>query len=135
MMLDNSYIFWPISEVKNKDKDTLFKSKLPEMIPLKSLVNQIRLLFKVPNTCIRLGVVEEKRIYRIQVYSNSGSSKSEIAYFFYLPLEKRLDLYEPGNAVPIIQWKSRRCVFKGLSMLYQCIGLERLFTPVVNVMF
>lgn len=131
-MLDTSYIFWPISEVKHKDRDTLFKTKLPEMISLRSIVNQVRLLFKVPSTCIKLGVIDEKRIYRIGIYTND-TSKSEIAFFFYIPLEKRLDLYEPGNAIPILQWKSRRCVFKGISPMYQKIELEKLFMPVVNV--
>lgn len=132
-MLDNSYIFSPVSEVKHKDRDTLFKTRLPEMTSLRSIINQIRLLFKVPGTCLKLGVIDEKRIYRIGVYTND-TSKSEIAFFFYIPLEKRLDLYEPGNAIPILQWKSKRCVFKGFSPMYQKIELEKLFTPIVNVM-
>ena len=112
----------------------LYKENLPEIPKLRSLIENIKLLFSLPQTNIKVEVAEGERAYRITLLDRSVQ-KIPLGYFVYLPLERRLDAYtteSPG--IPLLQWKGRRVVYKNYSPFLDYCGLSQLFSKLSNVL-
>lgn len=131
-MLDTSYNRLQFSQVV--DYNDFYKSKLPEMIRIRSLFDNTKLLFNIPGDRIVLSVGQGERIYKLTILS-PDVKKNIIGWIVYIPLEQsRLDIYIPDNPdIPLIQWKNKQVVHKNYSYLLDRAGFDKLFGRLVNV--
>lgn len=129
-LLDISYNSMIFSDVK--DKSDFFNTKLPEMIIVKALYNNIKLTMKIPEGKLLIQCSEGDRIYKFIILSNN-IHKYPIGWFVYLPLQKRLDLYIQDNPhIPFIQWKNKKPVFKNYDTLLDIANLDKIFINIIN---
>ncbi len=130
-MLQGIYQGSKFSQVTNLAD--FYKTNLPEMSKIRSLVEGIKLLFGIPQTNLLIEVAEGERVYKITLLS-SDVHKYPFGYFVYLPLERRLDAYTMDNPeIPLLQWKNKKPVFKGFSMFLDRAGISTIFDKLVNV--
>ena len=124
-----SYNFASVTNLAN-----FYKGSQPEIPKLKLIVENIKLLFKLPGTCVQVEVAEGERVYKITMIA-PGVHKIPIGYFVYIPGERRLDAYSMENpGAPLIQWKQKRVVYSGCPALLDRIGISSLFSNLVNIL-
>jgi len=124
-----SYSFAQVTNLAN-----FYKGNLPELSKLKLIVENIKLLFKLPSTCVTVEVAEGERVYKV-IMIEPGVRKTTFGYFVYLPKERRLDAYSMENpGAPLIQWKQRRVVYSGCPSLLNRVGVSSLFNNLINIL-
>lgn len=133
MALDFSHAMMPNTTVF--DKEDFFRSGLPEMHSLKSLINVSSRLFKIPTTNIILSVVDEiPRVYCLTLLETSVQ-KLPFGKIYYLPLQKRLEVYDMENPnTPLHVWVKKKIQFSRTSMLQQKTETHKSFDPLVNTL-
>ena len=129
-MINTDYLKLQVYPVK--DKNDFFKSGIKEATTLRNLCSVCRRIFVVPDTGIKLSVVGESGIYRIDVY-DGNIRKSIIGRIYYIPNNRRLDVYDDNGEIPLVAWKSKKCIWKNYSTLLQKVNLENLFLPLVSL--
>lgn len=130
-MLNNNYLYEPFSVVK--DLGDFYLSGLPEMTKVKLLVENVKLLFHLPQDRVEVSVSNEDRYYKITLLTKD-INKIPFGMIYYMPLLKRLDIYSADSPqIPLIQWQSKKPVFKNYSMLLDTAGLDTLFKKLINV--
>lgn len=113
---------------------TLYKENQPEIPKLKAIIENLKLLFKIPQTCIIVEVAEGERIYKITLLEK-GVHKYPIGFFVYLPMERRLDAYAAENpGMPLLQWKQKKLAYYGGTTFLRTAGVESLFSNIVNIL-
>lgn len=132
MALQNtSYISLPFADVK--DLADFYKTRLPEVPQVRGIFNNLKLILSLPGDRIILSVSEGDRIYKYTILA-PGVKKQVLGWLVYIPGAKRLDLFiSETPESPILQWKNRKVVFKNYSLLFDRLGLDKLFDRVVNV--
>lgn len=131
MALDFSHAMMPNTTVS--DKEDFFRSGLPEMHSLKSLINVSSRLFKIPTTNIILSVVDE--IPRVYCLTLLGASVQKLPFgkIYYLPLQKKLEVYDMENPnIPLHVWVKKKIQFSRTSMLQQKAETHKSFDSLVN---
>lgn len=125
-MMSNTTVF---------DKDDFFRSGLPEMHSLKSLINVASRLFKIPTTNIILSVVDEiPRVYCLTLLETSVQ-KLPFGKIYYLPLQKRLEVYDMENInTPLHVWVKKKIQFSRTSMLQQKTETHKCFDSLINTL-
>ena len=115
------------------DKEDFFRSGLPEMTSLKSLMTVASRVFKIPTTGIVLGVLDDMpRVYCISLFE-SASLKVSLGKIFYLPVQKRLEIYDLENSsVPLYMWIKKKIQFSRTSTLEQRVESHKIFNALVN---
>lgn len=115
------------------DKDDFFRSGLPEMHSLKSLINVASRLFKIPTTNIILGVLDDvPRVYTLTLLETSVQ-KLPFGKIMYLPLQKRLEIYDMENPnIPLHVWIKKKIEFSRTSVLQQKTETHKSFDPLIN---
>ena len=131
-MLSLEYQYLSFAQVENLAN--FYKGNQPEIPKLKLIVENIKLLFRIPSTCISVEVAEGERVYKVGL-TLPGVGKISLGYFVYLPNERRLDAYSSDNpGVPLLQWKQKKLVYSGCSSLLDRIGISSLFGNIINVL-
>ena len=131
-MLPINYQYYSFAQVGNLAN--FYKGNQPELPKLKLIVENIKLLFKLPSTCIRVEVAEGERVYKI-VMTEPGVTKTPLGYFAYIPGERRLDAYSMENyGAPLLQWRQKRLAYSGCPSLLNRLGVSSLFNNLVNVL-
>ena len=125
-MMSNTTVF---------DREDFFRSGLPEMHSLKSLINVASRLFKIPTTNIILSVVDDiPRVYCLTLLENSVQ-KLPFGKIYYLPLQKRLEVYDMENpSVPLHVWIKKKIQYSRTSLLQQKTETHKSFDPLVNTL-
>lgn len=118
-----------------QDKDDFFRSGLPEMSSLKSLINVASRLFKIPTTNIILSVVDDAtRVYCLTLLESSVQ-KLPFGRLFYLPLLKRFEIYDMENPnVPVHVWVKKKIEFSRTTMLQQKAESHKVFEALINTL-
>lgn len=126
----SSYLYASVEKLAGFYKDS---DKLPETVKIRSIMGSIRGLFRVPQTKIKLYVAGGARIYKFEILSPDSVQPLPIGAIYYLPLEKRLDLYDYSISwdIPMIQWKNKKVVSSGCSILANRAGYDKLFQSIV----
>lgn len=116
------------------DVADFYRGSLKEISKVRSIVDSVKMLFHIPGNAIKLYVAEGERIYKVEFYSSS-LDKFPLGWIVYLPLEDRLDLYDStiSTAMPYVQWKNKKPVFKNFAGLLDVVHVERLFDSIVKV--
>lgn len=130
MDLNFDYITLGYSQIT--DIQDFYKTKLPEIPNIRSLIGGCSRLFKIPQRNISLAISRNEgkdKIYRLGL-ENSG--KEVIGIIYYIPSERRLDIYDTDPRIPLVVWKNKRCVWKNYSELLGKLGLEKLFQPLIS---
>lgn len=131
-MLSTDYLGLKFALVKDPGK--MFKEdKGIEMIKVKSIFDASKLLFNINNNTIKLEVSETGNVYKYTIIS-PDHKKSILGYMYYIPKDRRLDIWAEGEAAPTLQFKVRTAVTKNYSGLLDRVGLENLFARVVNLL-
>ena len=119
------YLQFPFAAVTNTTE--FFKSKLKEMGKVKSLYQTIRLIFGISSDRVKIYVAEGKRYYQFDIH-DQNIEKHLLGRIYYLPEERRLDIYDSGNlAIPLIQAVGKNIVFKNYSVFLDHLGFDKLF--------
>lgn len=130
-MLNTSYNYMTFAKVT--DLADLMKSNLPEMTKVKGLIDNSKILFDLPTNRVLLEVSQGDRVYKITLLT-PDVNKYPFGWLIYLPLQNRLDLYSSDSpSIPIIQWKSKKAVFKNYTTLLDRAGLDRIFDKLINI--
>ena len=109
-------------------------SNLPETTKLRSLIENAKLLFSLPSSRVILGCAEGERIYKITLLT-ADVSKQVFGFMIYIPDNRQLDIYDVSDQyTPLIQFKSKKAVFKNYSNLLDKAGLDTLFIKLSNVL-
>lgn len=131
-MLPIGYQSFSFAQVGNLAN--FYKGNQPELPKIKLIVENIKLLFKLPGTCVLVEVAEGERVYRIRMIL-PGVHKIPLGYFVYIPGERRLDAYSAENpGTPLLQWKQKRAMFSGCPSLLERVGISSLFNNLINVL-
>ena len=93
-MLPINYQYYSFAQVGNLAN--FYKGNQPELPKLKLIVENIKLLFKLPSTCVTVEVAEGERVYKVGMVL-PGVHKTQLGYFVYIPGERRLDAYSAEN--------------------------------------
>ncbi len=118
-----------------EDKTDFFKSGLPEMYSLKLLINVSSRIFRIPTVNIILSVVEDlTRVYCLTLL-DATVQKLPIGKIYYLPLEKRLELYDTGNdKIPLYVWIKKKMKFSRTTLIEQRAETHKVFDALVNTL-
>lgn len=116
-----------------KDRADFFKSPLAEMIYVRSLFDSIKILFGINDNKITLGVsTDNSRVYKYSIF-NPTVNNMIIGCIFYLPLQKRLDIYTLDNfKLPLIQYRDKKIVYKNYNIFFDRVGFSKLFDKLLN---
>ena len=129
-MLNTNYNLLNFALVTNLND--FFKTKLPEIIQIKSIIDNTKILFNLTSNNIQLLCAEGERVYKFIILS-PGVNKIPIGWFVYIPGQKRIDLYTPDSPlIPLIQWKNKKPVFKNYMPILDRAGLDKLFEKIIN---
>lgn len=129
-MLDISYRDYDFALVI-KQLEFFRETGLVEIVKIKSMVAQIRTIFKLPAKSVRIYVAQGHRVYKLEVL---GDKEIPFAVFVYLPEQQRVDLYDLMTPdTPILQWKNKKAVTKNISPLLAMSGIEKVFGPIILV--
>lgn len=117
------------------DRNDFFRSGLPEMHSLKSLINVASRLFKIPSTNIILSVLDDvPRVYCLTLLESSVQ-KLPFGKIFYLPLQKRLEVYDMENPnIPLHVWIKKKIEYSRTSLLQQKTETHKSFDALVNTL-
>ena len=130
--LNNSHAMMGITPVA--DKEDFFKSGLPEMSVIRSLINVASRLFKIPTTNIVLGVVDDvERVYCLTLLE-ATVHKYQFGKIYYLPLQKRLDIFDNDPTTPLHTWVKKKIYFSRTSGLQQLAETHKAFQSLVNTL-
>ena len=130
MDLNFDYINLGYSQIT--DIQDFYKTKLPEIPNIRGLIGGCSRLFKIPQKNISLAISRNEgkdKIYRLGL---EDSEKGIIGIVYYIPKEKRLDIYDSDPRIPLMAWKNKRCVWKNYSELLAKLNLEKLFQPIIS---
>lgn len=131
-MLNLRYLYFNFADVSSLA--SLYKENLPEIPKLKSIIENIKLLFKLPQTCIKVEVAEGERAYKITLLE-TGVHKVPFGFFVYLPMERRLDAFTINNpGFPLLQWKQKKLIYYGGSSFMEKAGASTLFNNLINIL-
>ena len=125
-MLPVGYIkllYNPVVDIKALVKETGLNK-------LMGLYNEAIRLFSVKGGNLILSMsVGTEPVNTVFKYAILGDDykKSLIGELFYIPSQRRLDVWIPGLPQPIIQFKERKAVFKNYALLFDRLGVSSLF--------
>lgn len=127
----NHLVFARVKDLANFYKDN---ASLPETPKLRGLIDNSKLLFSLPSNRVALEVVEGERIYRISLMS-PDVNRLVFGWLVYIPQNRQLEIYTPDDPnIPLIQFKSKKAVFKNYSTLLDRAGLDTIFSKLYNVL-
>lgn len=125
-MLSTNYLYLPEKYIENKED--FYSSGITEASKIRNLINICQRLFVTTSRKIKLYLLGDKDVYRIDVWDN----KTLVARLYYLPKQYRLDIYDPDE--PLFMWKSKKCVYKKLSRCLEYVKTESLFLPLISIL-
>lgn len=132
MLQDITYNMLEFADVKNPTD--FFKTGDPkEMIPLRTLYNNARLLWGLGADQILLSIAQGQAIYKLALLVEN--KRSIFGCLVYIPGQKRLDLYTSESPeIPLIQWKRQKVVNKTYPLLLDLAGIEKMFSRLITIL-
>lgn len=98
---------------------------------LRSMIDAIKVFFKLPATKIKVYVTPGDNIFKIEMYL-PDTSKLPFGWFVYVPKNNQVDLYDAlSPTIPVIQWKNKKAVTKNYSILYDRSNLDNLYRGII----
>lgn len=131
MELNYDYLTYGFMEIS--DLQDFYKTNLPEIPKLRTLIGGCSRLFKVHSRNISVAISKTEnsnKVYRLGIYSQDKTTVLGLIY--YIPEEGRIDVYDSNPRIPLVCWKNKRCVWKNFSELLQRLGLEKIFQPLIT---
>ena len=125
-MLPLYYQGLPFASVKSIPD--LFKDK--KLGKVKQIYDAAKLLFKTGRDP-EMEICQSEEIYKIIILEKSYK-KIPIAEIVVIPAEKRVDFYDAGDL--LAQWKSHKIEYKGYSHLLDCMGFDKNFIKLYNML-
>lgn len=117
-----------------EDKEDFYRSGIQEASRIRNLCTVCQRLFITNSRNIKLYLLGEKDIYRIDVFG-SGTRGRLISQIYYLPKQLRLDIFDGGNPeAPLFMWKSKKCVYKNIPVLLDTIKVENMLLPLISIL-
>lgn len=128
-MLNLNYKLLNYSQVT--DYDSFYKETLPEILKVKQIIENCKILFSLPQSRVRLYVAEGERTYKIELLT-SGANKSVFSTLMYMPLDKRLDLFGYDDYTPLIQWKNKKVAYTSYETVFDLAKIHKCFDNIIN---
>lgn len=117
-----------------EDKEDFYRSGIQEASRIRNLCTVCQRLFITNSRNIKLYLLGEKDIYRIDVF-RSGTRGKLISQIYYLPKQLRLDIFDGGNpGEPLFMWKSKKCIYKNIPVLLDTIKVENMLLPLISIL-
>lgn len=117
-----------------EDKEDFYRSGIQEASRIRNLSTVCQRLFITNSRNIKLYLLGEKDIYRIDVFG-SGVRGKLISQIYYLPKQLRLDIFDGGNpGEPLFMWKSKKCIYKNIPVLLDTIKVENMLLPLISIL-
>jgi hypothetical protein len=103
-----------------------------ESLKLKAMFGAIQSVFNV-TTSLKLQVAEGQKVYRYTICT-PDYKKAPIGFVTYIPDQRRLDIWNIGESLPLVQYKIRSAVFRNYSLLLCQAGFDKMFERMVSVL-
>lgn len=117
-----------------EDREDFYRSGIQEASRIRNLCTVCQRLFITNSRNIKLYLLGEKDIYRIDVFG-SGTRGKLISQIYYLPKQLRLDIFDGGNpGDPLFMWKSKKCIYKNIPVLLDTIKVENMLLPLISIL-
>ena len=117
-----------------EDKEDFYRSGIQEASRIRNLCTVCQRLFITNSRNIKLYLLGEKDIYRIDVFG-SGTRGKLISQIYYLPKQLRLDIFDGENpGEPLFMWKSKKCIYKNIPVLLDTIKVENMLLPLISIL-
>lgn len=132
VLQDITYNMLEFADIKNPTD--FFKTGDPkEMIPLRTLYNNTRLLWGLGADQILLSVAQGQVVYKLTLFMKN--KRNIFGCLVYIPGQRRLDLYTSESPlIPLIQWKKQKVVNKTYPLILELAGIEKMFSRLVSVL-
>lgn len=132
-LLDITYNNLSFSNIVNTTD--FFKSgPSSEMISVKTLYNNIKILFGLNSERVIISLSEANRVYKFTLLM-PNDIKNVFGFIIYIPSQRRLDIYSSENVqVPLIQYKGKKIMYKSYPYLIDKVGLDKLFSKLITVL-
>ena len=105
-----------------------------EMISVKTLYNNIKILFGLTSERVILSLSEVNKVYKFTLLM-PNDKKNVFGFIVYIPGDRRIDIYTSENVqVPLIQWRGKKIMYKSYPFLLDKIGLDKLFSKLITVL-
>ena len=119
---------------KVASKTSFFKENLKESRQVKELYQTSKLLLGLSADRVEINVGQDQRFYRFD-FMNQDASKSIIGWMFYIPDQRRLDIYSSTDPnLPLIQAVGKKVVFKNYSIFLDRLGFDNLFKRLFSIL-
>lgn len=117
-----------------EDKEDFYRSGIQEASKIRNLCTVCQRLFITNSRNIKLYLLGEKDIYRIDVFEG-GTRGKLISQVYYLPKQFRLDIFDGGNpGEPLFMWKSKKCIYKNIPVTLDTIKVENMLLPLISIL-
>ena len=132
-LLDITYNNLSFSNIVNT-ADFFKSGPSSEMISVKTLYNNIKILFGLNSERVIISLSEANRVYKFTL-SLPNDIKKIFGFIVYIPSQRRIDIYTSENVqVPLIQYKGKKIMYKSYPYLLDKAGLDKLFTKLITVL-
>lgn len=117
-----------------EDINDFFRAGLPEIVKVKAIYDQAKILFHLPSDCIELLVSQGDRVYKMNLLT-PGANKYPFGNIIFCPFNKQLDIYSAESGYPVAQWEDKKLKYTGYSLLFQRAEVDKIFSKIVNAAF
>lgn len=122
-MLIPIYNNYPFAVVT--DKVSFLKENTKEIRIVKALDQVARVVFRIPSDRVIIYAAEGARIYKL-VFLSPDPDKIPFGQAYYIPQEKRIDIYDGGNL--LLQSIGKNIMYKGYSMFMDRLEINKLMS-------
>lgn len=122
-MLIPIYNNYPFAVVT--DKVSFLKENTKEIRIVKALDQVARVVFRIPSDRVIIYAAEGARIYKL-VFLSPDPDKIPFGQAYYIPQEKRIDIYDGGNL--LLQSIGKNIMYKGYSMFMDRLEIDKLMS-------
>lgn len=131
ILQDITYLQLKFADIKNPIEYFKTGGTINDMNLLRTLYNNIKLIWKLGNSEVNIALAENQEIYRFSLIHK----RTIFGFVIYIPGLKRIDLYTSENTnVPLIQWKGKKVVYRAYPLLLEKAGLEKVFEKLTTVL-
>lgn len=92
---------------------------------VRSLFDSAKSVFGI--TSVNFYISKESGVYKFVILSGPVRNRQIVGELYYIPKDRRLDIWTAGDTVPILQFKGKGVVFRNYSEFYEKLGFVKLF--------
>lgn len=114
----------PVSNIND-----FFNQGLPETQKLKDIYNNIKIVFKIQDSDIKMSFIEG-RIYKFDI--SKSAKRIPIGVIYYIFLTSELHFYNYGDSIPFLTTKKKRISTSSVQGMIGNVDYSSLFNRIIG---